>query len=153
MPTTQRDIVAGLLLHIGGLSQADEATRNRVAESINPIYADLGLWQAQDGMLGLSWIVALGYDQIHHLAATRHDGECWQEYKPSTAAVISEVNSDEYMEVRAVVASFHDSRHGASPPALLRIDDNYVYRNLSGHSVLLSSDLAMDILEMNKLPA
>lgn len=153
MSTTQRDIVAGLLLHLGGLGKADRHTKNRVVDSINPIHKELGFWQAQDDILGLAWIVALGANTMYQLIATRSDGQCWKEYKPSSAAVISEINGDDLIEVEAIVAAFHDSRHGACPSTLLRIDDSYVYRNSSGHAVLIPTETMNEILEVNKLQA
>lgn len=152
MSTTQRDIVAGLLLHLGGLDKADASIKHRIVDSINPIHRELGFWQAQDDILGLAWIVALGASTMYQLTATRLDGQCWKEYKPSSAAVISEINGDELIEVEAIVAAFHDSRHGACPSTLLKIDDSYVYRNPSGHAVLVSTETITEILEINKLP-
>lgn len=148
----QRAIVSGLLLHLGGLDKADADTKSRCIESINPVNAHIGVWQANDNLRGLSWIVALGHEEIEYLIATRNDGQTWAQYKPSLSAQISEFDGDHIINVVATVATFHDTRHGACPPALLRIGENYIYRNASGHAVPLDTDSIVDIMEYNKLP-
>jgi hypothetical protein len=51
--------------------------------------------------------------------------------------------------VKALVSSFHDSKHDIAPPALLQIGKHYIYRNVSGHFVPVDADLIDEILEMN----
>lgn len=151
MDLTYANIVSGFLMHIGGLDQADRNAQMRAIDSIAPVKKDWGIWQASDNVLGASWIVAIGYDEIHQLIATRNDGANWRIYKPSSVARIVEVDDTGSYDIIATVASFHDTRHGASPPALLRIGEHYIYRNISGHSVPLKDTLALEILELNNI--
>lgn len=151
MELSYANIVSGFLMHIGGLDKADRSAQIRTIESISPIHRDWGIWQACDNVLGASWIVAIGYDEIHQLVATRNDGSNWRIYKPSSVARIVEVNDIGRFDIVATVASFHDNRHGASPPALLRIGQRYIYRNISGHGVPIKETLAHEILDINKI--
>jgi hypothetical protein len=50
-----------------------------------------------------------------------------------------------------VLASFHDTKHETAPASLLRIGQNYVYRNVSGHVVPVAKSLIEEILEINKV--
>lgn len=151
MPYSDSDIVLGLLLHVGGLSAANQDSRSRVIESISPVNSDWGIWQARDNYIGASWIVALGADEILQLISYRSDGTCWKEYKPSTQTEIFDINMDKYLCQKAIVASFHDTKHDLAPPALLKIGKRYIYRNVSGHTVPISEELMHEILELNNI--
>jgi hypothetical protein len=124
-------------------------TRRRVVDTISPIHKEHGLWQANDNVLGASWIVAFGENDIEQLIARRHDGEQWKSYKPSARARICEIDDNGIVDVEAVVASFHDSRHGVAPPCFLRIGPYFIYRNVSGYSVPVPEDVAKRIMEAN----
>jgi hypothetical protein len=153
MELSYANIVAGFLMHIGGLDQADRPSQIRTIDSISPIHRDWGIWQACDNVLGASWIVAIGCEEIHQLIATRNDGTSWRIYKPSSVARIIEVNDTGKYDIVATVASFHDTRHGASPPALLRVGEHYIYRNISGYSIPIKDTLALEVLELNNIQA
>lgn len=151
MMQNDADIVLGLLLHVGGINLAGTESRSRIIESISPVNKDWGVWQARDNYVGASWIIALGTDQIYQLTSYRQDGSCWKLYKPCAYARIVETNNSNRYDITASVASFHDSKHDLAPPALLRIGDNYIYRNASGHTVPLHQDLVEEVLDLNDI--
>lgn len=151
MPYSDSDIVLGLLFHVGGLSAANQDSRSRVIESIAPVHSEWGIWQARDNYVGASWIIALGADDILQLTSYRADGTCWKEYKPSTQTEIFDTNSDGHLCQKAIIASFHDTKHNLAPPALLRIGKHYVYRNVSGHTVPIKEELVHEIFEINNI--
>lgn len=145
------DIVLGLLLHVGGINTANMDSKRRVIDSIAPVNKEWGVWQARDNFIGASWIVAFGCSEIYQLTSYRNDGTCWRLYKPCALARIVETNGSDQYDVTASVASFHDSKHDLAPSALLRIGENYIYRNASGHTVPLQQDLAQEILDLNDI--
>lgn len=147
------NLVVGLLLHLGGFDDAPYEMKERVVESINPVQKEWGIWQAQDNLYGLSWIVGIGYDQVHRLISQRANGENWSPYMPSATATINDLAVTDGRFITATVASFHDSRHDVAPAALLRFGQNYVYRNISGHTIPLDRELIEGILELNKVDA
>lgn len=151
MPHSDSDIVLGLLLHVGGIHVANSDSKKRIIDSIAPVNKDWGIWQARDNYIGASWIIALGANAIWQLTSYRNDGSCWREYKPSASMDIYDVNDGDDINTKAVVASFHDTKHDLAPPTLLRVRGNYIYRNVSGHVVPLPQELAVEILELNDI--
>lgn len=143
------DMVTGLLLHLGGLDKAPYEMKARVVESINPVMKEWGIWQAQDDVYGLSWIIALDNDSVRYLVGQRQDGVNWAEY-PSVIKAAIAATHDKSKTTIATVTAFHDTRHGVSPPAFLQIGQHFVYRNISGHAVPIDSELAAELLEINK---
>lgn len=144
------DIVVGLLLNSGGLDQANQSSKQRVIDSINPVNKNLGIWQARDNYIGAAWIIAVGHDKIYRLCSADSYGNVWKEYKPSSITDIFDTNNNNFL-CHAVVASFHDTKHETAPASLLRISSNYVYRNVSGHVVPVAKSLVEEILEINKV--
>lgn len=138
-------------MHVGGLHHASSDSKARVIESISPVNKDWGVWQARDNYIGASWIIALGSHEILQLTNFRNNGDCWKLYKPCSAAQIIETNNFGNFNITASVASFHDTKHDLAPPALLRIGNNFVYRNASGHTVPVNQDLVHEILELNNI--
>lgn len=151
MNLIELDIVVGLLVHTGGLSQVDANSRHRIIESIAPVDKSIGIWQARDNYVGASWIVGIGYDKVYRLCSANQLGDVWLEYKPSTLTEIVEANQKSVISVKAVIASFHDTKHDVAPSALLRFGKHYVYRNISGHVVPIKSDIVEEILEINNI--
>lgn len=145
------NLVVGLLLHLGGFDDAPYEMKERVVTSINPVQKEWGIWQAQDDIYGLSWIVAIGHDTVYRLIAQRANGENWAQYMPSATATINDLAVTDGRFITATVASFHDSRHDVAPPALLKFGSNYVYRNVSGHAIPLEPDLVEEMLAINKI--
>jgi hypothetical protein len=151
MNFAELDIVLGLLVHSGGLSQVDVNSKQRIIDSIAPVDRSIGIWQARDNYVGASWIIGIGYNQIERLCSPDGYGEVWREYKPSTVTEIIETNRNSVIRVKAIIASFHDTKHDVAPAALLRLADNYIYRNVSGHVVPIKSDAVREILEINNI--
>lgn len=145
------DIVVGLLVHAGGLSQVDGNSKQRIIDSISPVDRSIGIWQARDNYVGASWIVGIGYDKVFRLCSPNQFGEVWIEYKPSTLTEIVETNRNSVIRVRAVIASFHDTKHDVAPSALLRFGKHYVYRNVSGHVVPVKTETVEEIFELNNI--
>lgn len=151
MNLIELDIVVGLLVHAGGLSQIDANSKQRIIDSIAPVDKSIGVWQARDNYVGASWIIGIGYDKAYRLCSANQVGEVWIEYKPSTITEIVETNRNSVIRVRAVILSFHDTKHDVAPAALLKFGSHYVYRNISGHVVPVRSDLIEEILELNNI--
>jgi hypothetical protein len=149
MGTPELDIVVGLLVHVGGLSTADNSAKSRIIDSVAPVKRSAGIWQARDNYVGASWLIALGHEYIYKLASPDMYGNSWKEYKPSTRTEIVEVQSGSVLRVKAVVASFHDTKHDIAPPALLQVDKHFIYRNVSGHFVPIDADIVYQMLELN----
>jgi hypothetical protein len=144
----KESIVIGLLLHLGGVDIASDECKRRVVESVRPVDVDATIWQAQDGVLGAAWIVDLRGRGIMQLVADRLDGARWMVYRPTSTASVVHGNSDYNT---ATIAAFHDTKHDVAPPALLKIGETYVYRNISGNAVVVSSDLMEEILDTNHI--
>ena len=151
MNFAELDIVLGLLVHTGGLSHVEPNSRQRIIESIAPVDKSIGIWQARDNYVGASWIVGIGYDKIERLCSADSYGNVWREYKPSTITEIIETNSSSVIRVKAIIGSFHDTKHDVAPSALLRFGSHYIYRNVSGHVVPVKSNTVREILEINNI--
>lgn len=148
MSTAKSDIVLALLLHLGGVDQADLACKVRVADSIRPVDREESIWQARDGVLGASWIVVLDGREIMILVSDRLDGKQWLQYKPAASAKY-QTQDDAF--ALGTVAAFHDTKHDVAPPALLKVGDTVIYRNISGNVVEIEERLAAEILELNNI--
>lgn len=151
MNFAELDLVIGLLVHSGGLSQVDSNARQRIIDSIAPVDRSIGVWQARDNYVGASWIIGIGYDKVDRLCSPDAYGNVWREYKPSNLTEIVETNNHSVIRVKAIIASFHDSKHDVAPAALLRFNKNFVYRNVSGHVVPVRADIIDEILEINSI--
>ena len=134
----RQSVVIGLLLHHGGLDVASDECKRRVVESVRSVDIEGHIWQAQDSVLGASWIIDLKGRGIMQLVADRIDGARWMVYRPTATASVVHGNTD---YSTATIAAFHDTKHDVAPPALLRIGDTYVYRNISGNAVVIESDM------------
>lgn len=145
------DIVAGLLLHLGGFENAPYEMKERVVESINPVHKEWGIWQAQDSVYGLSWIISMSDEPVEVLVGQRINGVNWAPCLSSLSATICDINTTNGRFVNATVIPYHDTRHAVAPPALLKIGDRYVYRNISGYAVPLDVDVVSEILDYNKI--
>jgi|LauGreDrversion4_2_1035121.scaffolds.fasta_scaffold13669_4 hypothetical protein len=141
MQSRDRDIVLGILLHAAGLQTVPQNLAARVAESISPVNKDKRIWQAADKYIGAHWIVSLGTDKAEVLNSPTFHSTSWRELGSKCIVTVD--------GEPAVCASFHDTKHDLSPPALLRFGQEYVYRNPSGHTVWLRPDLVNAILELN----
>ena len=144
----RQSVVIGLLLHLGGLDVASDECKRRVVESVRSVDNQGHIWQAQDSVLGASWIVDLKGRGIMQLVADRIDGARWMVYRPTATASVVHGNTD---YSTATIAAFHDTKHDVAPPALLRIGDTYVYRNISGNAVVIESDMMEEILDLNHI--
>lgn len=151
MNFAELDLVIGLLVHSGGLAQVDSSAKQRIIDSIAPVDKSIGIWQARDNYVGASWIIGIGYDKVERLCSPDSYGNVWREYKPSSLTQIIETNKNSVIRIKAIIASFHDSKHDVAPAALLRFNNHYVYRNVSGHVVPVKSDVIEDILEINNI--
>ena len=144
----RQSVVIGLLLHLGGLDVASDECKRRVVESVRSVDIEGHIWQAQDSVLGASWIIDLKGRGIMQLVADRIDGAIWMVYRPTATASVVHGNTD---YSTATIAAFHDTKHDVAPPALLRIGDTYVYRNISGNAVVIESDMMEEILDLNHI--
>ena len=144
----RQSVVIGLLLHLGGLDVASDECKRRVVESVRSVEIEGHIWQAQDSVLGASWIIDLKGRGIMQLVADRIDGARWMVYRPTATASVVHGNTD---YSTATIAAFHDTKHDVAPPALLRIGDTYVYRNISGNAVVIESDMMEEILDLNHI--
>lgn len=144
----RQSVVIGLLLHLGGLDVASDECKRRVVESVRSVDIEGHIWQAQDSVLGASWIIDLKGRGIMQLVADRIDGARWMVYRPTATASVVHGNTD---YSTATIAAFHDTKHDVAPPALLRIGDTYVYRNISGNAVVIESDMMEEILDLNHI--
>lgn len=144
----RQSVVIGLLLHLGGLDVASDECKRRVVESVRSVDNQGHIWQAQDSVLGASWIIDLKGRGIMQLVADRIDGARWMVYRPTATASVVHGNTD---YSTATIAAFHDTKHDVAPPALLRIGDAYVYRNISGNAVVIESDMMEEILDLNHI--
>lgn len=144
----RQSVVIGLLLHLGGLDVASDECKRRVVESVRSVDIEGHIWQAQDSVLGASWIIDLKGRGIMQLVADRIDGARWMVYRPTATASVVHGNTD---YSTATIAAFHDTKHDVAPPALLRIGDTYVYRNISGNAVVIESDTMEEILDLNHI--
>lgn len=149
--TDEFDIVAGLLLHLGGFENAPYEMKRRVVDSINPVMKEWGIWQAQDSVYGLSWIVAIGQETVTQLVPQRCDGTNWVPCPAAVAATICDINATNGKFITASVMAFHDTRHAVAPPALLKVGDHYIYRNISGHTVPVEAEQMQAVLDFNKI--
>lgn len=151
MNFAELDIIIGLLVHAGGLAHADSMSRQRIIDSVSPVNRSIGIWQARDNYIGAAWIIGIGYDKVYRLCVADSYGNVWKEYKPSSPTEIIDTTQSGIIKVKAIVASFHDTKHDVAPACLLRFGDNYVYRNVSGHVVPINSALVEEILELNNI--
>lgn len=151
MNFAELDIVLGLLVHTGGLSHVEPNSKQRIIDSIAPVDRSIGIWQARDNYVGASWIVGIGYNKLERLCSPDSYGNVWREYKPSTLTEIVETNANSIIRVKAIIASFHDTKHDVAPSALLRLGNHYVYRNVSGHVVPVKAEVIDEILEINNI--
>lgn len=136
-----RDIVLGILLHTAGLDKAPHSLLARVADSISPVNKERRIWQACDRYIGAHWIVSIGTNKADVLGSPSVFSTSWRELGNKCVVTVDGTT--------AVCASFHDTKHDLSPPALLKFGDDYVYRNPSGHTVWLEPELVGAILELN----
>lgn len=136
-----RDIVLGILLHTAGLDRVPQSTLARVVESISPVNKERRIWQACDRYIGAHWIVSIGNQTANVLGHLSAFSSSWRELGCKCVVTVDGTT--------AVLASFHDTKHDLSPPALLKFGDDYVYRNPSGHTVWLEPELVGVILELN----